>query len=143
MSEENVQEVVPETAPVAEPTSEPQEVVVEGKPVAEEKKVDPALDPATSALPYHTEATEKIMAENAKDIPEDPDPADFTYNFNGYDVKAVKPEKGVRPGTDGFLYEVSSGDFKRTFMEKNDAVNYTQTHAPYVSTNKDVTVPVN
>jgi hypothetical protein len=117
MDDQQEQQEAPET------TAQEVPVVVEGKPV--DKKLD-ENDPASSALPYHTAATEKIQADRSQETEdaEQPKPEDFEFTANGWTVKA-REAKGTEKGfadEDGLVYDVTgNGITPKVYGSKQDA----------------------
>lgn len=115
-----------------------EQVVVEGKPF-DQAKVDPALDFASSHLPYHTAATEKIAESNAKAAEKNKDKP-YRYEINGYVVEEVE---GTNPQpTDeadaNTIWEVTSkdeGKFKQQFFNRRAAEIFAETHSPQFAKN--------
>lgn len=123
--------------PVVE-NSAPEPVVVEGTPV-NENKPDPALDPSTSALPYHTEATEKIAADRAEEIA-NTEPGPYKYEVNGYTVTEVEgPNPQATAVEDANrLWKATLGDFEQFFSNRRAAEIFVETHSPQFALNASV-----
>jgi len=143
MSDENVvDQPVEATEPaqdVPTSTAAPEDVVVQGTPVNTENKPDPALDPATSALPYHTEATEKIAADRAEEIA-NTEPGPYKYEVNGYTVTEVEgPNPQATAVEDANrLWKATLGDFEQFFSNKRAAEMFAETHSPQFAANATV-----
>jgi hypothetical protein len=109
-----------------------EDVVVSGKPLKDEKKVDPALDFASSSLPYHTKETEQIQADRTKEL-EGKEPEPYKYEANGYTVEEID---GPNPQTTSEenknkLYKVTGNDLAETvFNNKTAAEIFVRTHSP-------------
>lgn len=119
-----------------------EQVIVDAKPV-----IDPNADKPEEYPVYHNKESweaAKGAHEEAEESAKNAKPTDYVYEFNGFTVKAIEPTETQRAGTDGLLYEITSGDFLKVVMEKQDAITYVQTHAPYMPASKkdDATVPV-
>jgi hypothetical protein len=114
----------------------PEQVVVEGTPVKDEPKVDPATDFASSALPYHTAETEKIAADRAEEIA-NAEPKPYRYEINDY---VVTEEEGPNPQATtpedaNKLWKVTSGEFVQFFGNKRAAEIFAETHSPQFAKN--------
>ena len=117
-----------------------EKVVVEGQPVDKAKR-DPATDPSTSALPYHTEATEKIQAERAKEI-EGKEKEPYKFQFNGYTVTEVE-QKNPQATEEKYsntvwVAKADDVDFEQMFDNKRAAEIFAETHSPQFAKNAAV-----
>lgn len=119
MNDQQEQQEAPET------TAQEVPVVVEGKPV--DDKLD-ENDPASSALPYHTAATEKIQADREQET-EEPKDEPFSFEMHGYTVSQRKAE-GTEVGfadENGDVFPVEGNGVNRVYGNKRDAVIFAQT----------------
>lgn len=82
-----------------------------------------------SLPPYHTQATWDAAKDAHEEGAKPVDPKDFTYTFNGYGVKAVEAKDGTHGDDNGLVYEITQDDFKKTLVQKQDAINFVQTHS--------------
>lgn len=118
-----------------------EQVIVEGKPL-DQTKVDPALDFASSHMPYHTKATEKIAVARAKELKGQKDKP-YEYKFNGYTVTEVDAPNPAATDEDDkdTLYKVKADDapFEQFFTNQRAAEIFVETHSPQFAKNAQVT----
>lgn len=132
--EQNEQTQVEQPSPAA-----PEQVVVEGTPVKDESKVDPAKDFASSPLPYHTAETEKIQADRANEQ-EGKEAEPYEYKFNGYTVTEVEQAnpQATAPEDGSKMWKVTAedaGDFEQFFSNRRAAEIFVETHSPQFAKN--------
>lgn len=100
-------------------------------------------DPASSALPYHTAATEQIQADREKDVEDKDEDEPFTFEMHGYKVqqrKAEGTEKGFADENGDVFDVVGDNDFHRVYGNKRDAVVFAQTTSADFTKNGNIPV---
>lgn len=109
------------------------------------KKLNPATDPETSDLPYHTANTEKIQADRTKEL-QGKGKQPYKYQFNGYTV--VEVEQANPLATDekfaNTIWKVTADDasgFEQSFNNQRAAEIFVETHSPQFAKNAAIKTP--
>lgn len=123
----------PTTAPVptepteTNPSEESPTLAQQARASAQEYKA-PVFGDKPAVPAYHTQETWAAAKDRTEEV-NPVEPKGFAYSYNGYDVKAVEATGGTRGDENGLVYEITQGDFKKTVVEKQDAINFVQTHS--------------